>query len=408
MKRFYLIFAIVLCLITGTFVCANLAFDSGSDQSGRPYRVEISRLCRQIEKSGEIPDISDCEYVTSITLSDGSEDLYSSDNDNLIRQIGSKLYRFDYKPVQTDSSGRLVMNVSIAVVAAAAVLLLIYVRIRLLKPFNRLSKVPYELSKGNLSTPIEEHKSRYFGKFIWGVNMLRDNIIDRREHELELMKEKQTLILSISHDIRTPLSAIKLYANGLSKGIYNDEEKISNAAKHINSNADDIDSFVTQLTRSASEDLIKLDVKQSEFYISEVINTINNNYDLRLADNSTEFTIESFRDCIVNGDPERAVEVLQNLLENAIKYGDGRYIRITFSQEENCLLVCVTNSGCTLPEGEMIHIFDSFWRGSNTANKSGSGLGLYICRQLMLKMDGEIFAEKKGDEMRITAVFRKA
>ena len=300
------------------------------------------------------------------------------------------------------------MNLSLGVLSAVVILAFLYIRLRILKPFNRISSVPYDLSKGNLTRPLEENKSRYFGKFVWGVNMLRENMLEQKEHELKLLKDKQTLILSISHDIKTPLSAIKLYSKAMSKGLYSDKEKMIETAKNIDKNADDIEKFVTQLTRSASEDLIKLDVKQSEFYISEVINTINNNYDLRLADNSTEFTIESFRDCIVNGDPERAVEVLQNLLENAIKYGDGRYIRITFSQEENCLLVCVTNSGCTLPEGEMIHIFDSFWRGSNTANKSGSGLGLYICRQLMLKMDGEIFAEKKDDEMRITAVFRKA
>ena len=95
-------------------------------------------------------------------------------------------------------------------------------------------------------------------------------------------------------------------------------------------------------------------------------------------------------------------------MENAIKYGDGRYIRISFSREEDCMLISVGNSGCSLPENEMIHIFDSCWRGSNSSGKPGSGLGLYICRQLMLKMGGEVFAEQKDGEMRITAVFPKA
>ena len=65
------------------------------------------------------------------------------------------------------------------------------------------------------------------------------------------------------------------------------------------------------------------------------------------------------------------------------------------------------NSGCTLPETEYPHIFDSFWRGSNAGNNKGSGLGLYICRQLMYKMNGGIFAEIVNGFMIITVIFPK-
>ena len=118
--------------------------------------------------------------------------------------------------------------------------------------------------------------------------------------------------------------------------------------------------------------------------------------------------MDKFIDCIISGDRERSAEVLKNLMDNAVKYGDGKYIHIEISEEDGCKLVCVANSGCSLPQGEMLNIFDSFWRGSNSQGKQGSGLGLYICRQLMLKMNGEIFAEQKDGEMRITAVFPKA
>ena len=59
------------------------------------------------------------------------------------------------------------------------------------------------------------------------------------------------------------------------------------------------------------------------------------------------------------------------------------------------------------PEGELPYLFDSFWRGSNAADQPGSGLGLAICRQLMAKMDGELFAQAGEEEMAFTAVFRK-
>lgn len=94
-------------------------------------------------------------------------------------------------------------------------------------------------------------------------------------------------------------------------------------------------------------------------------------------------------------------------MENALKYGDGKYITISFSTEEDCCLITVKNSGCTLKEDELPHLFDSFYRGSNVGNAKGSGLGLYICRQLMHMMDGEIFAEIKENEFLATVVIHK-
>ena len=75
-------------------------------------------------------------------------------------------------------------------------------------------------------------------------------------------------------------------------------------------------------------------------------------------------------------------------------------------EEENCRLVTVTNTGGSLDEEELLHIFDSFYRGSNSSKESGSGLGLYICRELMHKMDGEVFASM-GEEFSVTVVIRK-
>ncbi|MBP5744104.1 MAG: ATP-binding protein, partial [Oscillospiraceae bacterium] len=121
----------------------------------------------------------------------------------------------------------------------------------------------------------------------------------------------------------------------------------------------------------------------------------------------TALEISEYRDCMLSGDPDRLEEVLQNIFENAIKYGDGKRIAVSFSDEEDCRLITVSNSGCTLPEEELTHIFESFWRGSNTGNKQGSGLGLYICSRLMQKMGGDIFAETEDGEMKMTVVCRK-
>ena len=171
-------------------------------------------------------------------------------------------------------------------------------------------------------------KSRFFGKFLWGMEMLRENLEEDKEKELALHREKKTLILSLSHDIKTPLSAIKLYTKALMEELYDSREKRE--------------------------------------------------------------------------------EALQNIMENAIKYGDGRQITIAFSEEEDCRLVSVVNTGSSIPESELVHIFDSFYRGSNADHVKGSGLGLYICRSLMHRMDGEVFAEQSEDGFLVTVVIRKA
>lgn len=407
MKKYNLIFIITLIIMGAVFLVSNIVLEDPDIDKGRPYRVEIERLCLAISQGGE-PDISDCKYVTNIEKGSGSE-LYNTNSDYMIKTIGSVTYRFDYKAsAASNSRSRLVLNISLGVITLAFIAVMLFVRAKLLKPFNRFSSVPYDLSKGKLTEPLEENKSRYFGKFVWGVNMLRENIIEQKQHELELLKEKQTLILSISHDIKTPLSAIKLYSKAMSRGLYTEKEKLAEVAESINKNADDIEKFVTQLTRSASEDFMQLEVNVTEFYLGSVLGEIQKHYFPVLSDRHTEFSVDEYIDCIIKGDPERSVEVLKNLMDNAIKYGDGKYIHIGITEEDGCKLVCVANSGCSLPEVEMLNIFDSFWRGSNASGKAGSGLGLYICRQLMLKMDGEVFAEQKDGEMRITAVFPKA
>ena len=216
------------------------------------------------------------------------------------------------------------------------------------------------------------------------------------------------MLLSLSHDIKTPLSAIKLYAKALSKGLYTDEKRKMEIAEKINTTADEIEDLVSQIVNASKEEFLELEVHISEFYLSELIDKISVYYAEKLSLIKTEFTVNEYSDCLLKGDYGRSVEVLQNIMENAIKYGDGRSIGIFVSEEEDCKLITIKNSGCTLPENELSHVFESFWRGSNTGTLPGSGLGLYICRQLMVKMGGEIFGEIEEGYMCITAVFVKA
>ncbi len=409
MKSYSKLVIAAVILFAGLFALANLLI-SDKPVIGRPYVVEAERLCRQIEADNKIPSLSGCEYINGITLCDGSEEFWSCSGECLFRQVGGAVYRFEYdtRNAGEGSSVRLIVNISLAAAALLTFGLLIYIGRQIIRPFNDMSDLPYQLSRGNLGTPLKEIRSRYFGRYIWGTDMLRESIEQQRRKELELQKEKQTLLLSISHDIKTPLSAIKLYSSALTRGLYKDEKKLEEIYRSIGEKALEIEKYTAELTRSAGEDFLALEVRQGECYLSELIDGLRRHYADMLRLTHTELETEPFGDVLLSCDADRAAEVLQNLMENALKYGDGRKIRLTVSQEEDCRLITVTNGGCTLSDEETLHIFDSFWRGSNSGNKPGSGLGLYICRQLMSKMGGSIFARCRNGEMSVTAVFRLA
>ena len=426
--RIILIFAFLIILM---LTAVNVIFSGAQKNSDhREYRVEINRLADEIERGYEV-DISRCSYVVAVVVEENSKlkiddvtvdgdyqndeeqkndnsGFYNSNYDYVIKNINGKLYRFDYiTNKKMDISYRIKINIFLIIIAFLMLSVLLYIRKQILTPFNVVSEIPAELAKGNLTVPIKENKSKFFGRFTWGLDMLREKLEDDKKKELSLQKEKQTLLLSISHDIKTPLSAIKLYSSALSKGIYLDEYKKKEAALGISKKVDEIEKYVTALTKSASDDFLKLEVKNGEFYLSKLIDEINGYYKEKLSLNKIDFVIEEYNDCIISGDFDRSVEVLQNIFENAIKYGDGKSISVSFGDEEDCRLVTVKNSGTGLKESEIVHIFDSFWRGSNSDGRDGSGLGLYICKKLMHMMDGDIYARVYNGNMTITVVFKR-
>ena len=321
-----------------------------------------------------------------------------------------ELYRFDYRANGYSNKAHLVgiVNAVLGTMAILFIAVMLYIKFAILAPFERLSGLPYELSKGNLNAPIEETKNRFFGKFLWGIDILRENIEQQKQRELEMQKEKKTLLLSLSHDIKTPLSAIKLYSAALSKNLYPDTEKQRKIAENISEKTNEIESYVSQIIMASREDFLRLEVNMDEFYLSELIEKIAGYYREKLALLKTDFIIGEYKNCLLSGDLSRSVELLQNVMENSLKYGDGKCVELIFPEDDECVQIAIRNSGCTLGKDDLPHIFESFWRGANAENIRGSGLGLYICRQLMHRMNGEIFAEINDDIITVTAVFARA
>ena len=403
MKSYLKLTIAVIAVLAVIFTGANiiLHYENKGD-AGRPYRVEAERIAAKIE-SGEEYSLDDYRYIQNIEIQENG--FGGGDSDYLVKEIGGKLYRFDYSYQADNNAAITSFNICFGVTAAFVLLLLLFLFIKIIRPFEKISAYPTELAKGNLTAPLKESRDKYFGKFLWGLDLLREKLENQKSAELALQKQNKTMVLSLSHDIKTPLGVIELYAKALEKDLYKDETKKLEVARNINGKCEEIRGYVDGIVKASSEDFLNLEVNNDEFYLSALIEKIKSFYTDKLSLLKIDFTVDSFSDCILSGDLERSIEVLQNIIENAVKYGDGKEIAIAFSREDDCQLVHIRNSGCTLSENELPHIFDSFWRGSNVGSNSGSGLGLYICRNLMRKMNGDIFAEIQESDMVVTAVF---
>lgn len=189
MKAFNKIFALAVAVIITVFVTANAILLNDST-GGRPYLVEVSRLVNEIE-NGNAYDISDCKYVTGV--SEYAEDFYNSHSDYVIREINGELYRFDYTADGSVDKAEtiIVVNVILSIMSVVIIAVMIYIRAKILAPFEKLTDIPYELSKGNLTAPVKEAKNRFFGRFVWGVDMLRENMEQQKEREFNLQREKK-------------------------------------------------------------------------------------------------------------------------------------------------------------------------------------------------------------------------
>lgn len=423
MKKYNRLIAISICI----YLLAALGLGYGANQVSanriKTYKIEINRIYNSLSEVGSLDklDLRSYQYIKKVAylpISDlGHEkrtrDFYEHDNHlNIeIRPFYDNgnlagFLRFEYdEPTFDPRQIVLTTQLCLGLMEVSCLFILLHLKSQLIAPFLRLKKLPYDLAQGRFEGVIKEEKSRYLGDFLWGIGQLKDKLDITRKRELELQKEKKLLLLSLSHDIKTPLNTIKLYGKALEEHLYDSEEQKNHAASQIEEKATEIERYVEEIMKNAREDILDIQVKKEEFYLSEVMEKVLATYQEKCHIRMLELSIGEYENRLLKGDLERTLEVFENIFENAFKYGDGRRIEITFYEEDYCQLIRIFNTGVPVTDNEFNHLFESFYRAGNSAGKQGNGLGLYICKEIMQKMDGQIFVEKASDGMAFVLVF---
>jgi len=296
---------------------------------------------------------------------------------------------------------RLLLNVVLVAGFLAAIGIFWYIEWKILNPFQRLVTYPETLSKGITEEKLPETKNRYFGKFVWGMNMLADKLSSDRKRLQKLEYERQTLITSIAHGVKTPVANIKLYANAIETGLYQESgvvnPKDAEIAGKIEKNAMEIEALISEMITTTSTSLCDFEPNQQVFYMKELAEQIKDGFANRLKAKQIPFQVQCEGNPMVNSDQDGLFKILSQFIENAIKYGDGTGIIVSLDKQEDGYYFSVKNKGQLLLESEIPFIFKSFWRGSNVGNAEGSGIGLFVAKEMAKKLGGGIYVKRHED-----------
>ena len=310
--------------------------------------------------------------------------------------VNDKLAGFVEYEYKTSIYSKLLLLMNIAL-AIAAVIILIYglwIRSRLILPFNDLSDYPERLSKGQLTEKLPEKKDKFFGRYVWSMNMLSDKLERDRQTIGKMSIERQKFVTTLVHGIKTPTASIKLLAEAIATGLYDPEGKINKKdaelAGKIQKNASDIEDLIEKVMEEGTTAVFEYDPEVEPFYREEIIKFIDKEYSNKLRMNRIPYNLKSEGNPIIKSDKDGIFRILRQLMDNAIKYGDGTGITLSLEKNEEGHFITVKNNGEPLPDTEVVFVFNSMWRGSNSSGVSGNGVGLYEARLIARKLGGDI------------------
>lgn len=262
-----------------------------------------------------------------------------------------------------------------------------YTYFRIVRPFEKMERFAEEVGRGNLNISINYEKNNLFGAFTWAFDHMRKEILKARSCEKEAIDNNKTVIATLSHDIKTPVASIRAYAEGLEANLDYNVERRKKYINVIMKKCDEVTKLTNDLFLHSLSDLDRLKMNIEEVEISKVIkealeDLINEDEKLSI--------IGSIPEAIVSIDVKRFNQVIENIINNSLKYAEGSKIEVSALVLEEKYIVKIKDYGKGIMDKDLPFIFDKFYRGKNSMDKQGSGLGLFIVKYVMDQLKGDV------------------
>lgn len=268
----------------------------------------------------------------------------------------------------------------------------------IIRPLNKLKESANEIKEGNLDFEIRDETNDEIGEVNRAFEEMRARLKQSLDKQLQYENNRKELISNISHDLKTPITSIKGYIEGIRDGVADTPEKMDKYINTIYTKAVDIDRLIDELFLYSKLDLNKLPLNLTkislENYLSDIIEELR--FDLEKQQVDIELIKPQEKmDVIVDG--KQLKRVMVNIIENAVKYRDKEKgeVQVKLSSEDNEAVVSIRDNGKGIPQEALPFIFDRFYRTdpSRSNQTGGSGLGLAIAKRIIEEHGGRMGAE---------------
>lgn len=271
-----------------------------------------------------------------------------------------------------------------------------------LRPIDDLRKASREIGSGNLNYKVERKSADEIGQLCDDFEEMRRHLKTQIDAKEQFEIDSREMISNISHDLKTPLTAIKGYAEGMLDGVAETPEKRQKYLKTIVARATDMTGLVDELSYYSKLDTNKLPYKfetvPANAYFGDCVE--ENSLELEMKDFEISFQTEIPNDVNVIMDCEQIRRVMNNLIGNAVKYRNEEIhgvLAVKVTDAEDSVRISVVDNGIGISKEALPHIFDRFYRAdkSRTAGRAGTGLGLAIVKKIVVEHGGRVFARSE-------------
>ena len=282
----------------------------------------------------------------------------------------------------------------------------LWIYISVATPLVKLRKATQNIKDGNLDFVLDVEGADEFAELCRDFEEMRRRLKESAEEKLVLDKENKELISNISHDLKTPITAVKGYVEGIMDGVADTPEKMDRYVRTIYNKTVEMDHLINELTFYSKIDTNRIPYTFSKLNVEDYFSDCAEEVGLELETRGIQLCYANYVDSDVQviADGEQIRRVIHNIISNAIKYMDkGKgmkgIIQIRVKDVGDFVQVEIEDNGKGIAAKDLPYIFDRFYRTDVSRNsaKGGSGIGLSIVRKILEDHGGKVWATSRED-----------